>query len=412
MTYGGLGDDYAEGNPGTDRTWGEDGDDDIVGGSSQLASGTEAGRPDTNDYLYGGSGQDVIAGDNATITRGGVGHPLMTGRGLRVTRGVDLADEGAGDPSGVSGDDTIESGDDTDLVFGQRGADTVSLGGDADYGEGGPGVDRVHGDAGDDDVVGGSYTPAVDNAVKPTGQPDGADVLFGDAGQDVVLGDNGAVTRPASTGLSTSFVAPVTASRLTTNRVTAAHSITPYDLGDTPLAAASGSDTITGDADNDVLLGQGGNDRRRRRHRGTTTPRVGRTPTSCSATTATTTLAGGSSATVADNAGGPAGQPDASDNVVGGSWLRPRSSGDNGLLTRGHVRAGLADEPCRRDPGCTGPGTRDRPVRPQPVDAARRRRRTHAATDSLSGQAGRRRAARPGRQRPHQRRRRRRLRRG
>ncbi|WP_165354482.1 calcium-binding protein [Nocardioides glacieisoli] len=332
VSYGGLGDDYAEGNPGTDRTWGEDGDDDIVGGSSQLASGTEAGRPDTNDYLYGGSGQDVIAGDNASITRGGAGHPLMTGRGLTVARGVDLADEGSGNPAGVSGDDTIESGDDTDLVFGQRGADTVSLGGDADYGEGGPGADRVHGDAGDDDVVGGSHTPAVDNALKPTGQPDGADVLFGDAGQDVVLGDNGAVTRPTSTGLVTSVVPSVTASRLTTNRVTAARSITPYDLGDTPLAATSGSDTLTGDADNDVLLGQAGNDRV---DGGTEADYAegGQDSDLVLGGDGDDDLAGGSSATITDNAGGPAGQPDASDNVDGGSGS-DLVIGDNGLLTR------------------------------------------------------------------------------
>ena len=64
-----------------------------------------------------------------------------------------------------------------------------------------------------------------------------------------MLGDNGAVTRSGSP------------SPLTTYRVTVPRSITPYDLGDAPMATASGPDTITGDADNDVLLGQAGNDR-------------------------------------------------------------------------------------------------------------------------------------------------------
>ena len=76
-----------------------------------------------------------------------------------------------------------------------------------------------------------------------------------------MLGDNGAVTRPTSR--------PVDVLRgagdgqpLTTNRVTAARSITPYDLGDSlTRPTTSGPDTITGDADNDVLLGQAGNDR-------------------------------------------------------------------------------------------------------------------------------------------------------
>ena len=83
-SYGGNGDDYAEGNPGTDHVSGEAGDDDLIGGSSELAtgafSGSEPGRPDAKDYLYGGAGQDVITGDNAAVTRGGTAHPLMANR--------------------------------------------------------------------------------------------------------------------------------------------------------------------------------------------------------------------------------------------------------------------------------------------------------------------------------------------
>ena len=372
------------------------GDDDLIGGSSELASGSETGHPDANDNLYGGAGQDVIAGDNARITRSGVGHPLMTGRGLTTTRAVDLADEGSGTPTGLSGDDTIEAGDDTDLVFGQRGADTISLGGEADYGEGGPGVDRVHGDAGDDDVVGGSYTPAIDAALEPTGQPDNGDFLFGDAGQDVVLGDNGAVTRPASTGLSTTFVAPVTAGQLTTNRVTAARSITPYDLGDTLLATdASGPDTITGDDGdpvpvpldlaNDVLLGQGGNDRVDGGI-GHDYAEGGQDSDLVLGGSDDDDVVGGSSATVGNLNGGATGQPDASDNVYGGSGS-DLAIGDNGLLTR--VTTGRDWRTDRVDatqselvPGRAialfdlNPST--------PLSATS----THAAADSLSGQAG------------------------
>ena len=209
-TYGGNGDDYAEGNPGTDHIWGESGDDDIVGGSSELATGlftgSEAGRPDTNDFLYGGLGQDVIAGDNASVTRGGPAHPVTAGRGLVTTRGVDLADESSGSPVGVSGGDLIQGGNDTDVVFAQRGNDDVSLGEAADYGEGGPGVDLVHGDTGDDDIVGGSFTSVTGAQPNQTGQPDGGDTLAGDAGEDVVLGDNAALTRPDSTNLLASLL--------------------------------------------------------------------------------------------------------------------------------------------------------------------------------------------------------------
>ena len=60
----------------------------------------------------------------------------------------------------------------------------------------------MHGDAGDDDVVGGSYTSLAGAHPTVTGQPDGGDTLAGDAGQDVVLGDNGSLTRarPPATG--------------------------------------------------------------------------------------------------------------------------------------------------------------------------------------------------------------------
>ena len=374
-TYGGLGDDYAEGNPGTDRTWGEDGDDDIVGGSSQLASGTEAGRPDTNDYLYGGSGQDVIAGDNALVTRGGVGHPLMTGRDLRVTRGVDLADEGAGDRVGVFGGDTIEGGDDTDLVFGQRGADTVSLGAGADYGEGGPGVDGVNGDAGDDDVVGGSYAPLAASA-RPTGQPDAGDSLVGGIGLDVVLGDNGAVTRTASTGGST---------QLTSNRDMPARWITAYDLGESPAAGTSGADTITGDAGNDVLLGQDDHDKV---DGGTEADYAegGQGSDLVLGGDGDDDVTGGSSSSLDTVNGSAAGQPDLADNVFGGSGS-DLVIGDNGLLTR--VSTGRDWRTIRTDAaqGALVPGraitlfdlNSSTPLAPTS---------THAGADSLAGQSG------------------------
>ena len=85
-------------------------------------------------------------------------------------------------------------------MFGQRGNDDISLGDGADYGEGGPDVDAV------------TATPVTTTssaapsprwpapAPRPTGQPDGGDTLVGDAGEDVVLGDNGALTRPVRSG--------------------------------------------------------------------------------------------------------------------------------------------------------------------------------------------------------------------
>jgi Ca2+-binding RTX toxin-like protein len=251
--YGGTGDDYAEGNPGTDHSWGEAGDDDLIGGSSQLATGlyagSEPGRPDAGDFLYGGTGQDVIAGDNASVTRGDAVHPVMAGRDLRTVRGVDLADEGAGSPTGVFGNDHIESGDDIDVVFAQRGDDDVDLGDAADYGEGGPGIDVLHGDNGDDDLVGGSSQLASGQFTgSEPGQPDAGDTLYGGPGQDVIAGDNGLVTRGGAGH-------PVMA-----GHVELARDVDLADEDAGALPSASGDDVIQSGDSADVVFGQGGDD--------------------------------------------------------------------------------------------------------------------------------------------------------
>ena len=385
--YGGTGDDYAEGNPGTDHSWGEAGDDDIVGGSSELASGlftgSEPGRPDSSDFLHGGTGQDVIAGDNALVTRGGTAHPVMAGRGLVTPRGVDLADESSGSPAGVSGGDVIQGGNDADVVFGQRGGDDVSLGEADDYGEGGPGVDLVHGDAGADDVLGGSYTPVSGALTGATGQPDSGDTLAGDAGEDVVLGDNGSLTRPAS--LLTGGLTALVATPLTTNRVSVQRSIAPYDLGDGPTSGTSGADTITGGTDNDVLLGQGGNDSA---DGGSEADYVegGQDSDLVLGGSEDDDLAGGSSATTATNSAGAIGQPDGADNVYGGTGS-DLVIGDDGLLTR--VTSGRDWRTNRANAAQTalvpGRGIAEFDLNGVMPAAANG---THSAADALSGQTG------------------------
>jgi Ca2+-binding RTX toxin-like protein len=383
--YGGDGDDYAEGNPGTDHSWGEAGDDDLVGGSSELAtglfSGSEPGRPDSGDFLYGGTGQDVIAGDNAAVTRSVPVHAVMAGRGLRTARGVDLADQSAGSPTGVFGDDHIEGGDEADVVFAQRGADNVSLGDGADYGEGGPGADVVSGGTGDDDVVGGSYTPVSGSLTGATGQPDAGDTLAGDAGEDVVLGDNGSLTRPPSLALVPSPLA----SPLTIQRLVVPRAIAPYDLGDSPAAGTSDGDIVTGGADNDVLLGQGGNDSA---DGGSEADYVegGQGADLVVGGSEDDDVVGGSSSSTTTNGGGPVGQPDGTDNVDGGTGSDV-VIGDNGLLTR--VGTGRDWRTDRANAGQTDlvPGRSITEfdlngVLPQGAST------THAGADSLSGRSG------------------------
>ena len=376
----GTGDDVVEGNPGTDSISGEAGDDDLVGGSSQLESGgfsgSEPGRPDSGDVIDGGDGQDVITGDNAVVTRGGSAHPALAGRGLRVVRGVDLADESSGSPTGVFGNDQIQGGSDIDVVFGQRGDDEVSLGDAADYGEGGPGADVVHGDAGDDDVVGGSYTSLAGVHPTVTGQPDGGDILTGDIGEDVVLGDNGALTRP---------VAAVTGSLLTLNRVTAQRVVTPYDLGDSPASGTSGPDAITGGGDNDVLLGQGGPDRT---DGGSEADYVegGQGADLVLGGDGDDDVVGGSSAGSSTTSTGEVGQPDGADNVYGGAGS-DLVLGDNGLLTRPTTgrdwRTNRANATQSALVPARGVAMHDL-VGPAPASA----NTVHSAGDAISGQGG------------------------
>jgi Ca2+-binding RTX toxin-like protein len=372
---GGNGDDHAEGNPGRDAISGDADDDDLVGGSSELATGSETGRPDLDDGIDGGIGQDVITGDNAVVTRGGSPHPQTTGRGITTTRGINLADETNLAADGRFGGDRITGGGGTDIVFGQRGNDDVSLGDGADYGEGGPDVDVVNGGTGDDDVVGGSFTALSGAAAATVGQPDGGDTLAGDAGEDVVLGDNGAVARPVS---------PATGSPLTLNRVEAQRAVTPYDLGDTPASGSSGADTILGAGGNDVLLGQGGADWA---DGGSEADYVegGQASDLVLGGTEDDDVVGGSSAGSATVPTGQVGQPDGPDNVSGGAGS-DLILGDNGLLTR--PTGGLRDWRTDRADSTQADRVPGRGVTMHDLAAPAPSSTPHFGADAISGQDG------------------------
>lgn len=102
-----------------------------------------------------------------------------------------------------------------------------------------------------------------------------------DDGEDVVLGDNGAVTRPAPTGLSTTLVDGGTTDRVSAQRYGASRAgrakvrvagggavstrfctatANPTASSTCEVAGSRGKDTIVGDAGQDVLYGQDGDD--------------------------------------------------------------------------------------------------------------------------------------------------------
>ncbi|MEH6515891.1 MAG: matrixin family metalloprotease [Halioglobus sp.] len=179
------GDDYIEGNGGSDIVYGGLGQDDIVGGSSSLYNlGNAAQRPDADDTLFGGNGDqidrntfgdelhardsDVILGDNGNIYRlveleQGVSIPfsfnyddnygeqivVRAAELLDYTPGGADADIGAGDTvRGESGDDFIYGMTGDDVLFGDAGDDDLIGGVGDDWISGGTGSDGVVGDDG------------------------------------------------------------------------------------------------------------------------------------------------------------------------------------------------------------------------------------------------------------------------
>jgi len=266
---GAPGDDYVEGNQNVDTIHGNDGRDDLIGGSSEIASGNgdaAVGRPDAGDIIDGDARADVIAGDNAVVSKlglcpnGGMGDVITQRPGMdncqRTIRLLDLGTSAAG----TYGDDTINGGDDVDVAFGQAGTDTIHGNAGDDYAEGNQDTDAVYGDAGQDDLIGGSSHVASGSAATKSavGEPDTGDTIYGGDDEDVVLGDNGAVLRIGTTaaGARANTLEDATKGRGMTQRT-----IALYDLGDSPAGGTSGGDYAEGNAANDVILGEGGNDR-------------------------------------------------------------------------------------------------------------------------------------------------------
>jgi Ca2+-binding RTX toxin-like protein len=202
------GDDYIEGNGGSDVIFGNLGQDDLVGGSSNLfkgLDGAESNRPDGDDRIFGGAGTDItrndagdlaenghardadtIAGDNANILRLVAGNQYLSfnydtldpARALTDTTDLDFSDQWIV-PRAVELLDYTEGGEDYDAA-----AIDDNGGGDELHGESGDdtiygmtGSDLLFGDGQDDDLIGGH----------------GNDWISGGTGSDGVLGDDGRI---------------------------------------------------------------------------------------------------------------------------------------------------------------------------------------------------------------------------
>ena len=238
--YGGDGTDILEGNDGADTESGGAGNDLVVGGTR--AAGRQdrgpAPTPQMGDTLFGDTGDDTLIGDN------GVGAVGGAGGGPAEPRAYDL--DGANPNYGAQ--DTIYGGDDNDRAFGGLDNDFVNGGNGDDWLEGDNGADHVNGDAGEDRLLGGG----TEQASPGVGRPDSGDIVRGGDGPDLIVGDNAVLTRHAS-GSGT----PVTLGR----GFFYGYDVTLLDLGLTPTAGTSGDDDLGGDGGNDVIYGEGGRDR-------------------------------------------------------------------------------------------------------------------------------------------------------
>ena len=136
-----------------------------------------------------GAGDDVVAGDNASILPDGLlttharpdaderddlharvtvrrrhvrlpaehlGRPGAAIRSTRCIARVVLFDGGATGVAGNFGNDILATGDGNDLAFGQNGNDAIWAGTGNDYVEGGAGSDLIYGGLGQDDLIGGN----------------------------------------------------------------------------------------------------------------------------------------------------------------------------------------------------------------------------------------------------------------
>ncbi len=294
---GGGGDDYVEGNAADDTLYGDGGQDDLTGGGSAKdgvianRDGAMAARErittlnvgntlrDGNDTIYGDDNDaatpddaDVIAGDNASLTRpvdtAGLWKKDTQNTQDDVIRDVQLFDV---DHIGVttiaattSGADVVIGEGGRDLLFGGGAGDDVSGGGAFDYIEGNHGGDTLEGNADEDDMLGGSSAQNGDVFQGPLALDlaDGGDTMRGNVDDDVMLGDNGTITRAkGASGAWLKFVGGRESFDIVERTTTMAQRAEAAGaFGDDTMSGGDGHDDMYGELGHDYLRGQGHDD--------------------------------------------------------------------------------------------------------------------------------------------------------
>ena len=168
-------------------------DDGSAGEGDEVADDVEAVvGGDGDDSLSGGARPDRLdGGAGADALSGGGGDDALLG-GVRDAGADRLAgEEGADALDGGPGPDRLDGGPGGDKLAGAGGDDMLEGGVDGDALTGGPGLDELHGGPGDDDLAGaGPRMVGADGDDRLVGGA-GTDTLAGGPGDDVLAGGPG-----------------------------------------------------------------------------------------------------------------------------------------------------------------------------------------------------------------------------
>ncbi|WP_138504742.1 calcium-binding protein [Nostoc sp. PA-18-2419] len=270
---GGYGDDTLNGGVGNDSLNGSGGNDTLNGGSGNdtLLSSINYSPLDVpgitdNDFLYGGTGDDVYYVETVKdvvteYTSAGtdlVNSPFTYTLSANVENLI-LTGSAAINGYGNSLSNTIKGNTANNIIYGYDGNDSLNGGLEGnDYLDGGAGNDTLNGANGNDTLVGGT----------------GNNAYYGGAGNDIyyVNSVNDVVNEYSSPGtdLVNSSITYTLSANVENLTLTGSAAINGYgnslnntitgNAGNNSLTGSTGNDTINGGAGNDIINGGAGKD--------------------------------------------------------------------------------------------------------------------------------------------------------
>jgi len=253
--YGGQKSDFIDGQAGDDRIFGNEGSD--------------RKEYDGQQGLVGGSGNDIIFGDNAVITQlpSGGNKPLWTdggGSGNDYIYGGDAKDwifgqDGEDDIYGDGGDDVIEGNDDNDVIEGNADNDTIEGNNGNDIIFGNAGSDHIYGEQGNDILLGDDG--AVNDTSATSSDSGSTDYIYGQEGEDKIFGGGGddylyGYEEDANDSGQQRDIIIGDGGRITYDSKFDFENVTKVEA----TSGSGGNDTIQGNEGDDIILAGAGDD--------------------------------------------------------------------------------------------------------------------------------------------------------